>query len=82
MGYVDGELKVNPTYAEMDKSNLDLVVAGSKEGVIMMEASAHEMPEDLVLQAIERAQEVIMELIRLQEEMIDSVGNCFLYLIH
>jgi len=75
MGYVDGELKVNPTYAEMDKSKLDLVVAGSKEGVIMMEASAHEMPEDLVLQAIERAQEVNMEQVRLQEEMIGSVGK-------
>ena len=75
IGHVNGELVVNPTYAQMDNSKLDLVVAGSKEGVIMMEAAAHEMPEDLVLEAIERAQQANLEVIELQEEMVGSVGK-------
>ena len=75
MGYVDGELVVNPTYAQMGQSKLDLVVAGSRDGVIMMEAAAHEMPEDLVLEAIERAQAVNIEVIGLQLEMIGSIGK-------
>ena len=75
IGHVDGELVVNPTYAQLEKSDLDLVVAGSREGVVMMEAAAHELPEGLVLQAIEKAQEVNQEIIALQEEAVRSIGK-------
>ena len=75
VGYVNGELVVNPTYLEMEDSELDLVVSGTKEGVLMMEAGAHELPEDLVLRAIERAQEANQQVIELQEDAVRSVGK-------
>ena len=75
MGYIDGELVVNPTYSQVEQSGLDLIVVGTKDGVVMMEAGANEMPEDLVLKAIERAQQVNGEVIRLQEDAARSVGK-------
>ena len=75
VGQVRGEIVVNPTYEQLDESSLDLVVAGSQEGVLMMEAGANEVSEDLVLEAIERAQEVNQQIIGLQKEIIESVGK-------
>ena len=75
IGYVDGEYVVNPTYAQLDESKLDLVVAGSREGVIMMEAGAEEVVEAIVLEGIERGQEANLEVIALQEEAVRSVGK-------
>ncbi len=75
MGYIDGELVVNPSYAEIEKSALDLIVAGSRSGVIMMEAGASEVSENTVLEAIERAQEVNLEVIELQEELAAVFGK-------
>ena len=75
VGYAGGEFLVNPSYAQLDESKLDLVVAGSRDGVLMMEAAAQEMSEDLVLEAIMRAQEVNLEVIALQEEMVSSIGR-------
>ena len=75
IGYIDGELAVNPSYEDIARSALDLVVAGSRNGVIMMEAGASEVSEDLVLQAIERAQEVNLEVIELQERLAAEFGK-------
>ncbi len=75
MGYVDGEFVANPTYAQLDESTLDLIVAGSKQGVVMVEAGANEAAEDLVLETIKRAQEVNLEVIELQEELVRSIGK-------
>ena len=75
IGYIDGEFVVNPTYAEIEESGLDLIVVGTRDGVVMMEAAAHEMPEDLILEAIERAQQVNREVIQLQVEAALSVGK-------
>ena len=75
VGYVNGELVVNPTYLEMEESELDLIVSGTRDGVLMMEAGAHELPEDLLLRAIERAQEANQQVIELQEEVARSVGK-------
>ncbi|MFQ5934455.1 MAG: polyribonucleotide nucleotidyltransferase, partial [Dehalococcoidia bacterium] len=75
MGYVNGQYVVNPTYAQLENSKLDLIVAGSRDGVIMMEAGANEMPEDLVLEAIQRAQQVNQEIIDLQGEIVSSIGK-------
>src|SRR5947209_3664816 len=53
MGYIDGKLVVNPTMRQMhDESLLDLTVAGIKDAVLMVEAGVHNLPEDLVLEAI------------------------------
>ena len=58
VGYIDGKLVVNPSYAQLDESDLDLVVSSSREGVTMMEAGANELPEEVVFDAIELAHEV------------------------
>ena len=75
MGYVDGEFVVNPSYTELERSKLDLMVSGSRSGVIMMEAGASEVSEEMVLEAIELAQEVNLEVIELQEELAREFGK-------
>ena len=75
MGYIDGEFVVNPSYEQLETSDLDLMVAGSRSGVIMMEAGASEVSEDVVLEAIERAQEVNLEIIELQEQLAEAYGK-------
>jgi polyribonucleotide nucleotidyltransferase len=52
VGYIDGELVLNPTTEQRAKSKLDLVVAGTQEGVLMVESEAQELPEDLMLDAV------------------------------
>jgi polyribonucleotide nucleotidyltransferase len=52
VGYLDGKLIVNPTLEETEKSDLDLVVAGTQEGVLMVESEARELPEDVMLNAV------------------------------
>ena len=75
IGYLDGKYIINPSYEDLGTSQLDLVVAGSKSGVVMMEAGASEVGEDIVLEAIEQAQEANFQLIELQEELASSVGK-------
>ena len=75
VGHVDGDFVINPTYQELERSRLDLVVAGTGEGVLMMEAGAKELPDDLVLEAIELGQSANQEMIALQLEMAESVGR-------
>ena len=75
MAYVDGEFVVNPTFAQMDESDLDLVVAGTRDGVLMMEAGASELSEDLVLEGIRRAQDVNQRVIELQDDLVRSAGR-------
>jgi polyribonucleotide nucleotidyltransferase len=52
VGYINGEFVLNPTVAEMADSKLDLVVAGTKEGVLMVESEASELSEDVMLEAV------------------------------
>ncbi|MDA1348363.1 MAG: polyribonucleotide nucleotidyltransferase [Chloroflexi bacterium] len=75
MGYVDGEFIVNPTFEQLEASALDLLVSGSREGVVMIEAGGNELSESLMFQAIEKAQEVNQQVIALQQEAIDAVGK-------
>ncbi len=75
IGYIDGELVFNPTFTQLLESKLDLVVAGTKEMVIMLEAGANEVSEDIVLQAIKLGQESNREVIKLQEELIQTCGK-------
>ncbi len=75
IGYVDGQFVVNPTFAQLTNSELDLVVAGSRDAVVMVEAGATEVPDSLVLEAIRIGQDVNAELIDLQEEMAARVGK-------
>jgi polyribonucleotide nucleotidyltransferase len=56
---LDGEFILNPTYAQIAESDLDLVVAGTKEAITMVEAGANEVPENVIVEALQLAQEVV-----------------------
>ncbi len=75
VGYVDDEYVVNPTFTQLNQSRLDLVVAGTRDGVIMVEAAAKEVTEDIVLGALKFGQEALQEVIKLQEELIQACGK-------
>ncbi|MDR1389288.1 MAG: polyribonucleotide nucleotidyltransferase [Treponema sp.] len=72
---VNDELVVNPTYEEIEKSLLEIVVAGTKDGITMVEGGAHEASEELMVKALEKAREVIGELCSLQEKLRDLAGR-------
>ena len=74
VGYVDGEFIINPTPDELEKSSLDLTVAGTKYAINMVEAGAKEVSEDLMLKALMFGHEAIKELVKFQEEIIAEVG--------
>jgi polyribonucleotide nucleotidyltransferase len=76
MGMIDGQLVVNPTLQETEnESTLDLIVVGTKEGLTMVEAGAGEIPEDTLLEALERAHEEIKKLCEIQEDLARQVGK-------
>ncbi|KKM16109.1 hypothetical protein LCGC14_1689140, partial [marine sediment metagenome] len=75
IGYLNDQFVVNPTFAQLNDSELDLVVAGTRDAVVMVEAGATEVPESLVLEAIRIGQDVNAELVSLQEEMAARVGK-------
>ncbi|MGN1405686.1 MAG: polyribonucleotide nucleotidyltransferase [Erysipelotrichaceae bacterium] len=75
VGYIDGEFIVNPTVEQMEKSLIDLTVAGTKDALNMVEAGAKEVSEDLMLDALMFGHERIKELCAFQEEIIAKVGR-------
>jgi polyribonucleotide nucleotidyltransferase len=75
VGYIDGEFIINPTLSELDRTELDLVIAGTKDSVIMMESGAHELPEEKMIEAIHRAHEAMQEAIAIQEQMQAEIGK-------
>ena len=74
VGKVDGELIAFPTHDELEESELDMIVSGSKKEVAMIEGFAHEMPEDEMMEAILFAHKVIHDVIDLQEELYQKVN--------
>ena len=75
VGYINGELVLNPKMAEFEESELDLIVVSTREKVIMVEAGAKEVPEDIVLQAVRFGHEANQDIIKLQEQVQQSVGK-------
>ncbi len=69
IGFINNELVVNPTLIQLEESQLDLVVASTKEAVIMVEAGAKEVTEDLVTRAISLGHQVNQSIIAIQEEI-------------
>ncbi|MDR3275867.1 MAG: polyribonucleotide nucleotidyltransferase [Treponema sp.] len=69
------ELIVNPTYEQIEKSRLEIVVAGTKDGITMVEGGAKEVGEDLMIVALEKAHQVIIELCGLQEKLRELAGK-------
>lgn len=74
IGMVDGKFKAYATPEELNTGELDLVVAGTKQGVMMVEAGASEVSEEKIVEAIAFAQEQIQPAIELQEELAKKVG--------
>ncbi len=75
MGRIDGALTVNPPVDRMDESDLDLVVAGTKEAIIMVEAGAKEVPEEAIVEALRLAHAEIVRLCEWQESFAKEVGK-------
>ncbi|MGB7315419.1 MAG: polyribonucleotide nucleotidyltransferase [Nodosilinea sp.] len=74
VGLVGDDFIINPTYKEVETGDLDLIVAGSPEGVIMVEAGATQLPEADVIEAIDFGYEVVQDLIKAQLELIKELG--------
>lgn len=74
VGLVGDDFIINPTYAEIKTGDLDLVVAGSPEGVIMVEAGANQLPEQDIIEAIDFGYEAVRELIQAQKDLIADMG--------
>lgn len=74
VGLVGDEFIINPTFQEMEEGELDLVVAGSPDGVIMVEAGANQLPEQDIIEAIDFGYEVVQDLIKAQQELIAELG--------
>ncbi|MCL2602231.1 MAG: polyribonucleotide nucleotidyltransferase, partial [Treponema sp.] len=72
---VGDELFVNPTYEQIAKSNLEIIVAGTKEGITMVEGGASEVSESVMLTALEKAHAMIIELCNLQEKLRELAGK-------
>ncbi|MDR1128015.1 MAG: polyribonucleotide nucleotidyltransferase, partial [Treponema sp.] len=72
---LEDELVINPTYAQIEKSRLEIVVAGTKDGITMVEGGAAEVSEDLMVAALEKAHKVIIELCGLQEKLRELSGK-------
>jgi polyribonucleotide nucleotidyltransferase len=72
---VEGKLVVNPTFQQIEKSTLDIVVAGTEFGITMVEGGAKQVSEELLLEAIELARKPIGELCRLQLELRKLAGK-------
>jgi len=75
VGRVDGEFVINPSIAQMEKSDIHLVVAGTKDAINMVEAGADEVSEEAMLEAIMFGHEEIKRLIAFQEEIAAQVGK-------
>jgi polyribonucleotide nucleotidyltransferase len=74
VGLVGDEFIINPTYAEVEAGDLDLVVAGTPEGIIMVEAGANQLPEQDMIEAIEFGYEAVQELISAQKQLMQELG--------
>ncbi len=75
VGMIDEELVINPTYAQLETSKLDLILAGTKENVVMIEAGANEVSEETFLKAIQFGHRAIQDIIKLQEELAKKCGK-------
>jgi polyribonucleotide nucleotidyltransferase len=74
VGLVGDDFIINPTYREIDNGDLDLVVAGSPDGVIMVEAGANQLPEQDIIEAIDFGYEAVRDLIAAQQELMKQLG--------
>ncbi|MFH1563863.1 MAG: polyribonucleotide nucleotidyltransferase [Nitrospirota bacterium] len=75
IGRINQEFIINPTYQQKDESELDIIVVGTKNMVMMLEAGANQVDEKVVIEAIDFATPIIQQIIELQEELRQKVGK-------
>ncbi len=75
VGLVDGEFVINPTFEQMEQSDLDLRLAGTRDAIVMVECGANEVPEDTLVRALEFGHQAIQPLIDVQLQMAKEVGK-------
>ncbi|MEX0270924.1 polyribonucleotide nucleotidyltransferase [Leptolyngbyaceae cyanobacterium UHCC 1019] len=74
VGLVGDDFIINPTYKEIESGDLDLIVAGSPEGIIMVEAGANQLPEQDMIEAIDFGYEAVRDLIQAQRDILKELG--------
>ena len=75
VGRVDGKFVINPTVEQREKSDLNLTIAGSYDAVMMVEAGANELPEDVILESILFGHKEIKRIVEFQRKIIDACGK-------
>ena len=74
VGLLGDDFVLNPSYREIERGDLDLVVAGTPQGVVMVEAGANQLPEGDVIEAIDFGYEAVTELIKAQQSILKEAG--------
>ena len=75
VGRVDGKFVINPTPEQLERSELDLTVAGTKDAINMVESSAKQVSEDIMLEALMVGHKAVKELIKFEEKIIKEIGE-------
>jgi len=75
VGHVDGELVINPTFEQLNASDLDLRIAGTRDAILMVECGANEVPEDVMVEALELGHQAMQPIIDLQLQMQAEIGK-------
>ena len=75
VAYLNGEYVINPTFKQQDAADLEIVVAGTKDGFTMVEGGANEVSEEIMLGALEKAQGFITAMCELQEQLVAKCGK-------
>src|SRR2546421_2076485 len=75
VGRIDGQFVANPTFSEREKSDMDIIVAASKDAIMMVEGEMHELQEDVVIDALLFAHQAVQPLIELQHRLRAANGK-------
>ena len=75
IGCIDGEFIINPTYSDLEKSDLELIITGKEKNIIMIESGSNEISEEMAQKAIQFAHQQMQPLIKLQKEIAKKIGK-------
>ena len=75
VGLIDGQFVTNPSFSQMEQSTLDLRLAGTRDAIVMVECGAEEVPEDVMVQALQYGHQAVQALIDLQVQMVAAAGK-------
>ncbi len=75
VAFKEGEFIINPTFAQIESADMEIVVAGTKDGITMVEGGANEVSEEVMLEALDKAHESIKGLCQLQEQLRELCGK-------